>query len=260
MKDILKNWCPVLVDFLGRHIALEKAHKINRKFKGRRALNEVANLKHSDYERLSKYREAEHQCGRFLNMKLVASLIEQLELQGDVVEFGTWQGYGLALIDRSFGKKTNRQMIGIDSFEGLPESSTIWSRHAFNDTSVEGVKNYLDNNLKNFSNCSLIQGWFDDPAVKEALYLKTKSIALVHFDADLGSSTAQALSVIEPYLVDRSDPLFLCFDDWGCHPDEVPDAYYKWEAVAADKYKFKTEKICSSNLTRYFKLSFDSGE
>ena len=41
------------------------------------------------------------------------------------MEFGTWQGQGLRLFDLALNKKIKKKMIGIDSFEGLPESSTI---------------------------------------------------------------------------------------------------------------------------------------
>jgi hypothetical protein len=33
--------------------------------------------------------------------------------------------------------KIERKLIGIDSFEDLPESSTIWIKGAFNKTSIE---------------------------------------------------------------------------------------------------------------------------
>ena len=259
MKKIISALLPsAIVHIIGRHLALEKARKINSKYKGRKAIVSLGDVTPSVYDELRNYREAEHQCGRYLNMKKVVSEMEKLKVEGDIVEFGTWQGHGLVLLDMAFGIKTDRAMIGVDSFEGLPESSTIWNKHAFDNTSLEKVEEYLSDSIHNCVGYSLIKGWFSDPDVKLSLHSRTKRVALVHFDADLGSSTTAALSLIENYLFDRKEPLFLLFDDWGCHPDEVPDAYYAWEKFASKEFNFASEKVCSTNLTRYLKLSFQS--
>ena len=102
----------------------------------------------------------------------------------------------------------------------------------------------------------MIKGWFDDPYVKKRLSEVSDDILLVHLDADLGSSTKVALELVQSFLLNRTKPLFLLFDDWGCHPDEVPDAFWNWVLTNHEKYKFNLTKLCSTNLTRYYKLDF----
>jgi len=200
--------------------------------------------------------EVEHQVGRFLNMKKLANEIEQLEIPGDVVEFGTWRGLGLLLLNKSFDPhKLSRQYIGIDSFEGLPETSTVWTKGDFNNTSVEFASKNIAKNIDAKSNFTLIKGWFSDLAVAEELYDKSRDIVLVHFDADLGSSTTQALNIIERYLEGFTHPVYFLFDDWGCHPDEVPDAFYNWINTANIKSKICAEKISSTRFTRYYRIT-----
>lgn len=201
-------------------------------------------------------REVEHQVGRFVNMKLVCREITDGNIAGDILEFGTWQGTGLLLLSRCFPKgETTRSYIGIDSFEGLPESSTIWRKGEFSDTSLEITKNNVAKKIggKPFH---LIKGWFNAPEVAIDLYKATTNVALVHFDADLGSSTAMALNLVEPFLVGRKQPIYFLFDDWGNHPDEVPDAFYGWMEKAASKFNLKAEKVGSTRCTRYYRIIF----
>ena len=79
---------------------------------------------------------------------------------------------------------------------------------------------------------------------------------MIHFDADLGTSTLDALQIVEKYLMHRKYPLFLLFDDWGIHPDEVPDAFYMWLENAKHSYNFKETKIGSTKYTRQYRLDF----
>ena len=201
-------------------------------------------------------RELEHQVGRFLNIKCIKDEIDKVGLKGDVLEFGTWQGLGIIYLSNIFENR-NMKYIGVDSFEGLPDSSTIWKKGNFNDTKESNAKeNILKFGKVNPENLFLIKGWFDDPIVKEKLLEVCDDILLVHLDADLGSSTKIALELIEGFISNRSKPLYLLFDDWGCHPDEVPDAFWNWVLLNHNKYKFSLTKVCSTNLTRYYKLDF----
>lgn len=259
MKNLLKKAIHIFLRISAlfkRHIDLEKEFWINRQFSGIHLKKSLKNVNIESYKKYKYAVEAEHQIGRFLNMKKVLLEVEKLSLEGDIVEFGTWEGDGLILFDMAIDKKTNKKLIGIDSFEGLPESSTIWSKGTFSNNSRERVHNILKSNLKNFSNFELIQGWFDEPKVANDLYEKINDISIVHLDADLGSSTKTALQILERYMHDRKLPIFLLFDDWGCHPDEVPDAFYSWLSNAKFKYNIKTKIIATTNKTRYYKLSF----
>ena len=212
------------------------------------------------YEANKSVTEIEHQVGRYLNMKNITDEIVATGLEGDVVEFGTWQGLGLILLSRCFsGDRTRRKLIGIDSFEGLPESSTVWLKGSFSNTSIEAVERNTESKIgpNDLLSVELIKGWFSDKAVEEKLSSLCREIALVHFDADLGSSTTQALALIQPYLIGRTKPVYFLFDDWGCHPDEVPDAFLNWLSSASTSFHLQAHKLCSTRFTRYYKITFD---
>jgi hypothetical protein len=221
----------------------------------------LSNLESANGDFLEKYAhipELEHQVGRFLNMKQICKEISDNQITGDIVEFGTWTGTGLLLLSRCFpSNENNRKFIGIDSFEGLPESSTIWIKGDFSDTSYDRANDNISKKIGKDKSFKLIQGWFNDSSVADGLRNETQNIALVHFDADLYSSTLQALSLIEPYLIDRKMPIYFLFDDWGCHPKEVPIAFCSWRDANSRKYGFRTEKMSSTRYTRYYKLSFE---
>jgi hypothetical protein len=199
--------------------------------------------------------EIEHQVGRYLNMQSIVNEIIEDKLEGSVVEFGTFQGLGLILLDRLLASHS-KTIIGIDSFEGLPESSTIWKKGLFSNTSLELVKKNIKKYSSNPSNFVLIKGWFNDKYVSDTLYSSTQNVILVHFDSDLGSSTYSAIKMVEPYLLNRNKPIYFLFDDWGCSPDEIPDVFNNWLKNAEDIYNFKAKKLYSTKLTRYYKLTF----
>jgi hypothetical protein len=85
--------------------------------------------------------EIEHQVGRFLNMRKIALEIHDNKYEGDVVEFGTFQGLGLIYLSQLIGG--NRIFVGVDSFEGLPVSSTIWKKGQFSDTNIDIARENL---------------------------------------------------------------------------------------------------------------------
>ena len=241
---------------ISRHLNIEKDHWVNRKYSGVHLEKYIQSVDETTYQELKYYREAEHQIGRFLNMKKILRRVIDLDLEGDLVEFGTWQGQGMRLFDLASENKVEKNLVGIDSFEGLPESSTIWQKGAFSNTNFELVEKTLIEKTKHFSGVKLIKGWFSDPDVAKSLYDAVDDIAIVHLDADLGSSTLQALAILEPYLQKRKQPMYLLFDDWGCHPNEVPEAFNTWLNEAQSRYSIQAKMIYYTNLTRYYELSF----
>ena len=206
---------------------------------------------------LASIPQAEHQIGRYTQMKKIADEIVENDVKGDILEFGTWQGLGIILIAKSFGENLgDRRILGIDSFRGLPTSSTVWRKGQFNDTNLEIVKNNVRDLVGAQVNFSLIEGWFDDLQTVDKIHHSTKSVAMVHFDADLGTSTFDALRIVEKFFVNRKSPIFFLFDDWGIHPDEVPDAFLFWLESARSHYNFKETKIGSTKFTRQYRLDF----
>ena len=87
-----------------RHIEFEKIFWINRKFSGIHLKKNLENATIGTYKKYKHAREAEHQIGRFLNIKKVLSEVEKLSLEGDIVEFGTWEGQGLIIFDMAIQK------------------------------------------------------------------------------------------------------------------------------------------------------------
>lgn len=213
-----------------------------------------------DYTINPEVKEMEHQKGRFLNMSKIKDEIELADYEGDILEFGTWQGLSLILLSMLFSQGHHRRMaIGIDSFEGLPISSTIWEKGGFNNTSIDVAQNNLKKFARLFENridTKLIKGWFDDPKVQQELRNLALDPILVHFDADLGVSTSQALTIVEPFLQDRQKPVYFLFDDWGCHPDEVPDAFFNWLEKFRLGKQVHITKLSSTRFTRYYRLNF----
>lgn len=224
-------------------------------------LSVLPNMTREEFVEVATYnRESEHQAGRYLNWRDIADAVLDKNLDGDVVEFGTHQGTGLLMLAQCFaGSKTKRCFFGIDSFEGLPESSTIWVKGKFNDTSEDFTLEKIESRFpkNDMLQYSLIKGWFNQPHVSEKLYAECKNPVVVHFDADLGSSTLTALNIVERYLADRKDPIYFCFDDWGCHPDEVPVAWQTWLAQAQQKFNLQAQEISSTYLTKNFILTFN---
>jgi hypothetical protein len=200
--------------------------------------------------------QIEHQVGRYLNCKDIVDEIKKENIEGDILEFGTWQGLSLIIFNLIFGNN-DRKFIGVDSFEGLPETSTIWSKGDFNNTSYNLAHQNIANNFSNKNQFKLIKGWFNQESTRASVYAETNNVCLIHFDADLGSSTSHALNIIEPYLKNRSKPIYFLFDDWGCHQDEVPDAFLSWLPNASLTYKLQAHKLSTTRLTRYYKITFN---
>jgi hypothetical protein len=211
---------------------------------------------HKFYNLNKNIPEIEHQVGRYLNYKKIIYEIKKYNIKGDILEFGVWQGLSLIIINSIFGK-TDRKFIGADSFEGLPENSTIWTKGSFSNTSYNLAFKNIGNNFLNKNKFKLIRGWFNQKSTCDNIYSETNNVCLIHFDCDLGSSTTHALNIVEPYLKNRRKPIYLLFDDWGCHPDEVPDAFLSWLPKASLKYKFQAHRISSTRFTRNYKINFN---
>lgn len=215
-------------------------------------------LTSQEYTKYNHISEFEHQAGRFLNMQKIAKEVSLDNLGGDVIEFGTWQGLGLCMLSQSFDQDTTfRNFIGIDSFQGLPNSSTIWKENTFNNTSTEVVRSNFSrySHNKTFHKLVLIESLFNKIGLAKELKEITKNVSIIHFDADLGNSTWDALKVSEMLLNSSSQPVYYLFDDWGWHPDEVPEAFYDWKADFSKYNIINTTKICSTRYSRYYKVT-----
>lgn len=200
--------------------------------------------------RLAKYREAEHQLGRYNNFKNIAKELDRFG-GGDVIEFGTWQGLGITMLAKALGSSIPRKFVGIDSFEGLPTSSNGWQKNQFSNTSVGLCRDNILRHLDPVHELELITSWFNDPKLQQKIQVSLQNVAIIHFDCDLGVSLTSALPLIEPFINDNKQ-VFVIFDDWGCHPDEIPDAFFTWYSNFHRRTGIKFKKYSSTNLTRTY--------
>jgi hypothetical protein len=213
------------------------------------------------YESNKHIPEIEHQVGRFINMcKIVNQMIPKNK--ETIVEFGTYQGLSILLLDYAFTSRSHsmsndskREFVGIDTFRGLPESSSIWKKGQFHDTSIDICEKNIRKWINPVSEFELISGRFNDSNVSKRLS-QYSNISVFHFDADLGSSTKEALQVLHLLLLKKQSSVYFLFDDWGCHPDEVPDAFYNWYLENQNELNLSATKISSTKNSRYYRIDF----
>lgn len=104
------------------------------------------------------------------------------------VEFGVYEGYSI----KYFARKNHNQssvFIGLDSFEGLPED---WGRFPKGTFSTDGNLPITEDSRINF-----IKGWFQFTWDALSQRLSQAETLVVHYDADLYSSTLFALTKID---------------------------------------------------------------
>lgn len=102
--------------------------------------------------------------------------------KGVAVEFGVGAGDSARLIAKQM------PLIGFDSAQGLPE-----------DWRPQYPRGSFAFPLPDIDNTTMVEGWFEN-TLPRFDFAAQGFIGLVHFDADLYSSTAIALAYIEPYL------------------------------------------------------------
>ena len=59
------------------------------------------------------------------------------------------------------------------------------------------------------------------------------------------------------FITNPNKVIFFCFDDWGCHQDEVPESFLSWLPNASRTYKFQAQKVSTTRFTRYYKIIFN---
>jgi len=114
------------------------------------------------------------------------------------VEFGTGAGVTTEMIADVL------PVISFDSFQGLPEN---W-RPGF----PAGTFSELE--MREIPNATIVPGWFKDTVVG---YDWPEKIALIHFDADLYSSTITCLASIGPHI---KPGCILVFDEFHGYDDD----------------------------------------
>jgi len=115
------------------------------------------------------------------------------DLDGEICEIGVYKG-GTA---RLFVANSNKNIILIDTFEGLPlenEFDNFHKKGDFNDTSIEHVINVLSP----YKNYKIIKGIFPNKDINDLDELVFK---IVHIDVDLYDSVYNCLEYFYPKMV-----------------------------------------------------------
>lgn len=156
------------------------------------------------------------------------TLVEKYRsVAGDVVECGVWRGGMSAGLASILGE--NRNYYLFDSFEGLPEATSIDGKRAIGWQADNAVNNCRTEEhyahdamaLANVETFHVIKGWFNQtlPSFKPA-----QRIAVLRLDADWYSSTAECLN----HLYDKVVPGGLI----------ILDDYYTWDGCSRALHDF----------------------
>lgn len=139
------------------------------------------------------------------------------KVEGDYYEFGVGEGYTLATaarISAKLGFKENMQILGFDSFKGLPKPEGLDLYGNFKEGDYAFT---LDNVIQNFPKSELyrlgiFECWFGElETTCDRKYFKPA--AVVWIDCDMYASTVPVFTWITPLLQSGT---ILCFDDWNC--------------------------------------------
>ena len=169
----------------------------------------------------------------------ILKLVKNTEsIPGDILELGIAKG-GTTITIAHFLKniKSNRNIFGCDSFEGLPYEDK------FSDKASEKVSGMycnsfevVSNNVKKFKTddkITLIKGLFEDTLYEK---LNDKKFSFVFLDCDLYDATKYCLEFVWPRLSQNG---IIVFDDYGGGARDLKKG--KWgETKAVDE--FCTEK------------------
>ena len=145
-----------------------------------------------------------------------------------ILEFGVGSGNTTKIIKDTFGDKF--KFFGFDSFEGLPEDWT-GTTHSKGDFTTNGIIPEIDG-------VKFYKGWFED-TIHE--YLKdADTIALLHVDCDLYSSTKTIFNNLYPYIKKGT---LIAFDEWCYNFDErcndhEQKAFYEYVKEHDVKFEF----------------------
>jgi hypothetical protein len=142
---------------------------------------------------------------------------------GLILEFGVFSGY---TINRFAALLPERQLFGFDSFEGLPEAWAGIEKGTFS-TKLPAVRENVD----------LVVGLFDQTLEPFLYDHPDESVALLHVDCDLYSSTRTIFS----FLADRIVPgTIIVFDEYLNYPGWREHEYKAFqEFVQARRVTYK---------------------
>lgn len=159
------------------------------------------------------------------------SALANVSLPGDYAQLGVYKGR----CARFLGTLTaaNRRLYLLDSFNGLPEDWIgPWKKGSFALQNSE-IPNFEQSNIE------IIPGWFSETVPVLASRLR-KPLALIHADADLYSSTMDALNGLNAAIVPGT---IILFDEYfiqvnGEFRDDEHRALLDWCALHGRTFEY----------------------
>ena len=137
---------------------------------------------------------------------------------GDYLEFGVFTGTSMICMHETLKEMGLKQvrLFGFDSFEGLPDDAAatdkgIWQPGAYK-AELETVRARFARVGIPPGRVTLVKGWFSDtlsPATAARLEIRKAGVIMV--DADMYSSSKEALDFCAPLIEDEA---VVIFDDW----------------------------------------------
>lgn len=142
------------------------------------------------------------------------------------LEFGVYSGHTINFCSSMF---ENTQFYGFDSFEGLPETQSVWTKGEFD----------LKGNLPKVNkNVSLIKGYFSD-TLPNFLKEHKEKISFMHIDCDLYSSSKSVFDNV----YDRIEAgTVIQFDEYYNYPGWKNHEYKAFQEFC-QKYQVEYEYI-----------------
>ncbi len=144
--------------------------------------------------------------------KLLAEIRDK-NIQGDIVEFGIYQGWWVNFLYRTTEDLgLNRRIYGFDSFEGLsdphPEHDQAFWKKGQYACSLEEVSKNTQAALR--PRLKLVKGFFEK-SLRSAEALVAEQFSYVRIDCDIYLPALDCLNYLGPRLADGA---ILVFDDW----------------------------------------------
>jgi O-methyltransferase len=145
------------------------------------------------FEKITQIRKERHFLLSYTDAYNLISLIKSVKkVKGAVVEIGCYTGGSSKLLAQH---ETEKEIIIIDSFAGLPEVTEIDKMSGFHKgaytASFESVSEYL----KEFKNVTILQGFFPQHNSEKLAEMR---FSFVHLDIDLYEPTKECLDFFYP--------------------------------------------------------------
>jgi predicted O-methyltransferase YrrM len=166
----------------------------------------------------SKYKVHEVACSKIMQ-------------DGVILEFGVYKGDTINFLASI---NPDREVIGFDSFEGLPED---W-REGFGKGTFK-----MDQLPRVRNNVTLIKGWFDE-TLPEFIKNNSQKISYLHIDCDLYSSTKSVFSLLAKYIQPGT---VIVFDEYFNYPGWKEGEYKAFQEFVAE-YTIKYDYITYNAL------------